>query len=196
MKQWRCPATGYKGSHKFDPATHRCACGRWERGHKPKKDPVLPTAECQICECQQATRNGRMVHHGYKRPGDGYQHGDCYGVGHAPYPATDALEAYRRALVGRTQTLNRLIDDLTLVASLPDRVGRRQNKRTIQVNRGDAGRYDSHEWVRSFEELLKARQFELNQNLEHTQAEHARVDKRISAAAQLAAQPQTQGANP
>jgi hypothetical protein len=27
----------------------------------------------------------KMVHHGYERPGDGMIHGDCYGVGYAPF---------------------------------------------------------------------------------------------------------------
>lgn len=35
---------------------------------------------CQICEGEQKLHDGRMVHHGYKRPGDGQIDGDCPGV--------------------------------------------------------------------------------------------------------------------
>lgn len=52
-------------------------------------------SECQICESHFCTKNGVLVKHGYKRPGDGYLHGECSGVGHAPFPATDALVPYR-----------------------------------------------------------------------------------------------------
>jgi hypothetical protein len=64
------------------------------------------TAECQICENRQCmTKDGRMVHHGYQRPGDGYIHGDCMGVGYLPFPAYDALEAYLPTLKSRISFL-------------------------------------------------------------------------------------------
>lgn len=52
---------------------------------------------CQICEGEQKLAGGRvqpdppgstralLVHHGYRRPGDGAIHGDCPGVAHEPY---------------------------------------------------------------------------------------------------------------
>ncbi len=40
---------------------------------------------CQICEGDFKLHEGKMVHHGYKRPGDGYIHGDCVAVGQPPY---------------------------------------------------------------------------------------------------------------
>lgn len=82
--------------HSFDPATNRCRrCSRWAPGHAPKKAPAANRAECQVCENVQATtKNGRLVHHGYKRPGWGCIVGDCYGAGHAPFPAHDRLEAW------------------------------------------------------------------------------------------------------
>lgn len=57
------------------------------------------TAECQVCEGRQClTKDGRMVHHGYRRPGYGSIEGDCYGVGHLPFPATNALAGYMTAV--------------------------------------------------------------------------------------------------
>ncbi len=51
-------------------------------------------SECQLCEGSFCTKNGLMVKHGYKRPGDGYLVGECGGSHHAPFPATDALVPY------------------------------------------------------------------------------------------------------
>ena len=58
-----------------------------------------PRAECQVCEREQALDNsGRMVNHGYKRPGYGFIVGNCFGVGYEPYPKTDALELWLESL--------------------------------------------------------------------------------------------------
>ena len=38
---------------------------------------------CQVCEGDQKLHHGRMVHHGYKRPGDGFI--VCPGVHQVPY---------------------------------------------------------------------------------------------------------------
>jgi hypothetical protein len=46
---------------------------------------------CQICEGDQKLHEGHMVHHGYRRPGDGYIHGDCPGVHEVPYEVSCEL---------------------------------------------------------------------------------------------------------
>ena len=40
---------------------------------------------CPVCEGTFKTREGRMVHHGYERPGDGMIHGDCFAVNRLAY---------------------------------------------------------------------------------------------------------------
>lgn len=96
-----CPITK-RTFHRFNPQTHQCECGKWARGYKPKT--VNPNArdrdECQICARTFSMIGGTMGHHGYTRPGCGFIVGDCMGVGHKPFPATDALVKYRAALVG------------------------------------------------------------------------------------------------
>lgn len=59
-----------------------------------KASKAAEKRECQVCERHQATKGGRLVHHGYQRPGVGFIVGDCMGVGHLPFPETNALEAY------------------------------------------------------------------------------------------------------
>jgi hypothetical protein len=55
---------------------------------------------CPICEREIAVRVVagcyELVHHGYRRPGDGQIYGDCFGVGYAPYERSVAVcEAYK-----------------------------------------------------------------------------------------------------
>lgn len=53
---------------------------------------------CQICEGDQKLHDGRMVHHGYSRPGDGFIHGDCPGVSAPPYETSCDLLKTVKAL--------------------------------------------------------------------------------------------------
>ena len=70
-----------------------------------KTTASAPTAtrfigNCQICEGDQKLHHGGMVHHGYRRPGDGYIVGDCPGVGQVPYEVSCDLVKSHRSLVG------------------------------------------------------------------------------------------------
>lgn len=40
---------------------------------------------CQICEREIKATKGLIAHHGYKRPGGGYQTGSCSGARYLPY---------------------------------------------------------------------------------------------------------------
>ena len=51
---------------------------------------------CPACfRVQKLDDNGGLVLHGYQRPGDGYIHGSCYGVGHKPLEVSvEGTDAY------------------------------------------------------------------------------------------------------
>lgn len=188
MKRHGCPATG-RMNHAFDKSTHRCKCGRWERGFKPTSEPVLPRAECQVCERHQALEaGGVLTHHGYRRPGDGSILGDCAGVGHAPYPATDALESYLASLQRHLEALRGQLADLPRCHEFAYHLdaGRRRNKETVTltVRRGEAQRYDAAtaRIVPGFDELMRQNEYRLRQELARTEAEEKRVERRITAA--------------
>ena len=40
---------------------------------------------CPVCEAEYKVRGGKLVHHGFTRPGDGQIHGDCFAVNYEPY---------------------------------------------------------------------------------------------------------------
>lgn len=46
---------------------------------------------CAACQRQIKVRDGRLVHHGYQRPGHGHIEGDCFGVGYEPHEKSPKL---------------------------------------------------------------------------------------------------------
>lgn len=50
-----------------------------------KTSKPSPTAHCQICGRAIKDKTGVIAHHGYTRPGDGYQTSSCYGARHLSY---------------------------------------------------------------------------------------------------------------
>jgi hypothetical protein len=66
----------------------------------------VPTVgTCPVCERPIRVRSGKMVHHGYVRPGRGHIVGDCFAVGRAPYEVScEATRDYRAVLARRRDT--------------------------------------------------------------------------------------------
>jgi hypothetical protein len=59
--------------------------------------PTLGT--CPVCERSIRVRTGKMVHHGYQRPGSGRIVGDCFAVGRPPYEVScEGTEKYRHVI--------------------------------------------------------------------------------------------------
>jgi hypothetical protein len=49
---------------------------------------------CQICAREIQAKSGRIAHHGYRRPGHGWQTASCFGAKYRPYEvACDAIAA-------------------------------------------------------------------------------------------------------
>jgi hypothetical protein len=183
-----CPATGRLG-HRFDKQTHRCACGRWERGYKPQCVPVRPRAECQICERKQALdTNGYLGHHGYKRPGWGFIQGDCFGVHHKPYPATDALEAYLIALQNYIAACRKNIANLKVATELKYEwkvgYGAKAVKKERVMTPGAKGGFEFEErhHFPSFEELRNRRIAIQENEIAFAEKDVKRIKARIEAA--------------
>lgn len=103
--QWALAETDLEAqiNHTLGMSKHLKAS---ERPRVPIGDQVIGT--CAICSNQQVVRNGKMVLHGYQRPGYGYIVGDCFGVGYDPIETSaEACIAYLPVLDGhktRTET--------------------------------------------------------------------------------------------
>lgn len=180
-----CPATG-KNYHVFDKTTHKCKCGRWERGFKPKVEFVLARDECQICEREQAINaNGSLVHHGYRRPGWGFIVGDCMGTDHQPYPCTDALEKYLIAVDAHIDRITKRLAKLPTLTTYEykyiDRTSGKKEEKTRTINKGEEYRYDATErrtWP-AFETLIENEKRAQETELKMATRERERVVARI-----------------
>jgi hypothetical protein len=183
-------------SHVFDKQTHRCKCGRWQAGFAPKKEEVRPRAECQICECVQALDGkGGLTNHGYRRPGWGFIVGSCYGCGHAPFPATGALEGYREALV---RVIDNKRERLTALPTLQEieytytfrvRSQKEKQKKTVTLRSGSKSSYNFEEnvTVPAFADHIGHLIHEVTADINGATAELARVDARIAKGRQITA---------
>lgn len=71
-----------------------------KRAPFPKKK--ITTGHCQICDREIGTTTGLIAHHGYTRPGHGWQTASCFGARWRPYevacdalpPAIESLQGY------------------------------------------------------------------------------------------------------
>jgi hypothetical protein len=78
---------------------HRALEGRGEKFSNLKRAPLgkvkpLTTGTCQICDREIGTTLGVIAHHGYTRPGHGWQTSSCYGAKHVAYEVGhDALDS-------------------------------------------------------------------------------------------------------
>lgn len=83
----------------------------------PKSKTAMEAAEraakamtCQICGRDILAEGGVIAHHGYERPGDGWQTASCWGARELPYEADRAklgawCDALRRELAGLEKSL-------------------------------------------------------------------------------------------
>lgn len=60
---------------------------------------------CQVCGRNIKANSGVIAHHGYKRPGDGWQTASCYGARHLPYE--EANDQILKAINSATAYINR-----------------------------------------------------------------------------------------
>lgn len=163
--------------HKFSPETHRCVrCDRWQNGFMPKKtEAEAQKGECQVCARKQClTGGGALVHHGYRRPGYGSIVGDCFGVGHLPYPKTDELELETSRLKGQIAGAPNVRSIFYI----------RGDMVTVEVMKGDAGVFDPDRKRRvpSFEALRDRRVATWRTQLNYAKQELVRTRERIAAA--------------
>ena len=83
-----------------------------KRAPFPKQKP-LTTGHCQICGREIGTTTGNIAHHGYTRPGSGWQTASCFGAKWRPYEvACDALPPAIRGLQDYVEGCKVRLNDL------------------------------------------------------------------------------------
>lgn len=105
--RWSRGGTGYRTvrdapifeTHEAAEAYMREHYGRLGARHcveavRPKPEKARHDTHCQICERQIEAGSGLIAHHGYQRPGQGWQTASCMGARHKPYEvACDVIPA-------------------------------------------------------------------------------------------------------
>ncbi|WP_156478049.1 hypothetical protein [Acetobacter malorum] len=83
--------------------------GKVVKGRAPRPEPVPTNPDqvrgtCPCCFSIQAIRSGTMVHHGYQRPGDGFQTASCPGIKYKPFERSpDGTQAMIDSLTARIE---------------------------------------------------------------------------------------------
>lgn len=133
---------------------------------------------CQICEGDQKLHMGKMVHHGYKRPGDGYILGDCSGVHQDPYEVScEAIKAYKAGLERNLVSLQASLEKLLggEVTHLSETHLESWKNRMV-VTDYHINVTSIHTW----NEALAARVYRVRMDISYTDREIARCAKRIA----------------
>ena len=134
---------------------------------------------CQICEGDQKLHNGRMVHHGYRRPGDGFIVGDCLGVGEVPYEVScDLVKSYRAGVQTQLQHLKARVADLKTgkIGYLTEIRHRSAWKPPVRVE-FVAGVTDPYHWTEALQHAIH----EVDSSIRQREREIDRCTRRINA---------------
>lgn len=72
---------------------------------------------CQICGRKILAKNGKIAHHGYRRPGEGWQTASCEGARHLPLEVSNrVLDRHVNDLIANVDRLSDwAVDDITEV---------------------------------------------------------------------------------
>ena len=114
---------------------------------KASERPRIPVGgqtigTCAICMREQVVRNGKMVLHGYQRPGYGWVVGNCFGTGRDPYEVSaEACAAYIPVLQGIKERSQRYLSALkageVTKFTEPKRNYRTGRDESIVIEKGD-----------------------------------------------------------
>lgn len=172
----------------------RAFLGQWDRYQAGEREPLAdsperPAGTCAICQAVFVVRRGRLVLHGYQRPGDGFLRGDCFGAGRPPFElAPDALVEFRphlsAYLTGRAARLAQLRAGEVHEIAVPVRArgGSREPGSHFIVRRGDAPNYmpsrgPTHA---GFEALLRAAIADAERDVRWATEDLERIDRMIA----------------
>jgi len=167
-------------------------------------EDTTPRDECQICEgdfaMKERARNtkarGHLVHHGFKRPGDGYLYGQCPGAHHLPFPAYDVIEILATQVRREADRVTKLAEEMThlrvIVGENPQARSYRDRYEWSLLPRAEALTYiENFDSAKAYRERMtldaverdtKAR---LSTKARHLTAEAERLERRLARAKEM-----------
>lgn len=129
---------------------------------------------CAICSHHQVVRNGKMVLHGYHRPGYGYVIGNCFGVDYDPYETSaEACVAYIPVLEAHKTHQQARLADLTggRVSHFKD------TKRNYKTGKDEV--VITAKGNPKFDSMLKAAIFDAERQISYIDADLKEMQRRI-----------------
>jgi len=131
---------------------------------------------CPVCEGDFKVRHGKLVHHGFQRPGDGQIHGDCFAVGYESYQrSTKGCEDYKASVATKLVSLQKFL------AEIPTRTHwvemRILGRNKIQTTEYALGVTDLYTWTRFVEDKAHETRYAIRQ----CESEVTRMERLIGA---------------
>ena len=144
-----------------------------DRPRAPVGSQIIGT--CAICLRSQVVRKGRMVTHGYQRPGYGYIIGECFGVNYEPYETSpNACIAYIPILNAHKAKFETHL----LMLQTGKVTEFRETKRNYRTNKDEIRIIaKGHE---QFADMLKAEIAGTEQQIEYVTRDIAEMNRRIT----------------
>lgn len=147
---------------------------------------TTPTT-CQICGRPIKSTTGVIAHHGYKRPGNGWQTASCMGARHLPYEQSCDLIPVAIKQVSEFITKTESAVEAFKV-SPPDYLlhfpykGAWQTSTPVQVERPADFKVDGYRTHRSgaYDTLFHDRQYELEQKIKFAKTDLAYLTERLT----------------
>lgn len=131
------------------------------KGRAPRPEPVPANPDqvrgtCPVCFSDQAIRNGTLVHHGYQRPGEGYQTASCTGIRFRPFERSVAgTEAMIESLTKHIAKCQNVLADrenwpsVTMLKSVRRSAEFPNGYKLVEILRGADG------WKAAYEEKVR-----------------------------------------
>jgi hypothetical protein len=140
---------------------------------------------CQICGRSIKSSSGVIAHHGYKRPGDGWQTASCFGARHLPYEIScdaipQAIEKVRKFITSQSNRLLNFIanppETLTINKRYPQR-GTEEVSRPINF---DPDKDHCYSMRQVYELAYQREKYQIETSIKHAKNDLAYLLDRLS----------------
>jgi hypothetical protein len=148
---------------------------------------VKQIVQCQICGRGIKANTGVIAHHGYERPGDGWQSASCMGARYLPYEVScdmlpPAIASIQRYIQNTKEALKKFL------ANPPETLERAphwkgDNKKETYVRPEGFTFEENHRSYgmnQQYELEYESRRYRMTKNIEYAEVDKIRMEKRLA----------------
>lgn len=144
------------------------------------------TNTCQICARVIKANTGVIAHHGYQRPGDGWQTASCAGARYLPYEVScdrlpPTIEVVKNFITLRSQVLKEFVENPpeTLTVA-PHYIGDRRGGTVLNRPEGFDPEKDVYTGYQSYESEYKSQRYQIEKSIKQAKADLEFLQKRLA----------------